>query len=277
MANHTPHTRRTALAAFAGAAATVCCGDHALSDSGDTPIDGRRAATTVPVTAQREAIAPPGAPEGLLIRPRSAWAAGRPPKRPMGVEDVKFLLVHHTASSNVVRDPAAVIQAVYDFHTSSAKGWPDVVYNFFVAPDGSVWEGRAGSLAGPVVADATGGNQGFSQLVCLIGNHTVTPPTAAATESLARTLAWLTIRHELSPWADTNATFVSRGSNKFPAGSTITTPIISPHRAVTFTICPGDGVVNQLANLRRRVFDLVEPTWDQPGLQRANRVGLRRP
>jgi hypothetical protein len=39
-----------------------------------------------------------------------------------------------------------------------------------IGPDGSIWETRAGSLAGPVVADATGGNQGYAQLVCLIGD-----------------------------------------------------------------------------------------------------------
>ena len=195
----------------------------------------------------------------------------------MAREDVRFLLVHHTASSNVVNDPAAVIRGVYDFHTSTAKGWPDVAYNFFVAPDGSVWEGRAGSLAGPVVADATGGNQGFSQLVCLIGNHVSTPPSGPAQESLSRTLAWLATRHRLSPWAGAQATFVSRGSNRYRAGTTITTPIISPHRAVTFTACPGDAGVAALTNVRRRVFDLMAASWERPGLQPARRTSLQRP
>jgi hypothetical protein len=68
-----------------------------------------------------------------------------------------------------------------------------VAYNFFVGPDGTVWEGRAGSLNGPVIADATGGNQGFSQLVCLLGNFESTPPTAAAQDSLVRLLAHLAV------------------------------------------------------------------------------------
>ena len=115
-------------------------------------------------------LAPITVAAGLDIHPRDDWGADLPPKRPMGPEDVRFLLVHHTASTNVVPDPRAVIRATYAFQTSPSKGWPDVCYHFFVGPDGSVWEGRAGSLAGPVVADATGGNQGFAQLVCLIGN-----------------------------------------------------------------------------------------------------------
>ena len=53
--------------------------------------------------------------------------------------------------------------------------------------DGSVWETRAGSLAGPVVADATGADQGYAQLVCMIGDLQLQPPTPAAQESLMRT------------------------------------------------------------------------------------------
>jgi hypothetical protein len=94
-----------------------------------------------------------------------------------------------------------------------------------------VWETRAGSLAGPVVADATGGNQGFAQLVCLIGDFSATAPTPAAQQSLLRTLIWLADRYDL----DTDpaaTTFVSRGSDRHRAGAIVTTPTISGHRDV---------------------------------------------
>ena len=103
----------------------------------------------------------------------------------MGPEDVRFLLVHHTASSNTVPDPRVVIRQTYAFQTGPEKRWPDVCYHFFIGPDGSVWEGRAGSLDGPVIADATGGNQGYAQLICLIGDFMTVPPRPlAAQESL---------------------------------------------------------------------------------------------
>ena len=76
-------------------------------------------------------------------------------------EDVRFLLVHHTATSNRIPDQRQLIRNIFAFHTSNAKRWNDVAYNYFVGPDGTVWEGRAGSLDGPVVADATGGQPGF--------------------------------------------------------------------------------------------------------------------
>ena len=57
-------------------------------------------------------------------------------------------------------------------HTGASKGWPDVAYNFFIDRHGTVWEGRAASLEGPVMPDATGGSQGFAQLCCFVGDHT---------------------------------------------------------------------------------------------------------
>ena len=131
----------------------------------------------------------------MSIHPRDDWGADLPPKGSMAGEDVKFVLVHHTASSNVVADPREVIRQTYAFQTGPSKRWPDVCYHFFVAPDGSVWEGRAGSLDGPVVADATGGNQGFAQLICLIGNFMTVAPTPAAQESLMRLTIFLADRY----------------------------------------------------------------------------------
>ena len=184
-------------------------------------------------------LAPITVATGLDIHPRDDWGADLPPKRPMGPEDVRFLLVHHTASSNLVPDPRAVIRETYAFQTGPSKGWPDVCYHFFVGPDGSVWEGRAGSLTGPVVADATGGNQGFAQLVCLIGNFVDQPPTEAAQDSLARLLLFLADRYHVDTDPGATVTFTSRGSNKYPAGAEITTSTISGHRDTSATACPG--------------------------------------
>ncbi len=216
-------------------------------------------------------------PNGLTVLPRDQWGADLPPRGPMGVEDVRFLLVHHTATSNTITSQRSLIRGVYAFHTGPDKQWNDVVYNFFVGPDGTVWEGRAGSLAGPVIADATGGNQGFSQLVCLLGNFESTPPTAAAQDSLVRLLAHLAVVYELSTWKNSAATFVSRGSNKLPAGTNVSTPIISGHRDVTFTACPGDRAYELLPSWRSRVHPLVSAARTQSGLQPAQRLSLEAP
>ncbi|MEL6894372.1 MAG: N-acetylmuramoyl-L-alanine amidase, partial [Actinomycetota bacterium] len=216
-------TRREALGTMAAAGATVgvgwCCGDHvigALEPALDRS-DGSGGAE--PTTTRRSPLAVQVAP-GLSIHPRSEWGDDLPPRGPIKGDDVRFLLIHHTATDVAAHDPRRVIRSVYAFHTGTQKRWPDVAYHFFVAPDGSVWEGRAGSLDGPVEASATGGNQGFAQLVCLIGNHVTRPPTAAAQDSLVRVLAWLADRYRLGVHRSASATFVSRGSNRYPAGNT---------------------------------------------------------
>ena len=178
---------------------------------------------------------------GVAIEPRAAWAGdSRPVLGDTPDENVKFLLVHHTAGPSQ-GDPVALIREIYDFHTGADKGWPDVAYNFFVEPGGRVFEGRAGSLQRAVQASATGGNQGFSQLVCLIGDFTNRNPTSAQLVSLNETLAWLADRYGLDTSRGATETFTSRGSNKWSQGTQVTADTISGHREMSATACPGDA------------------------------------
>lgn len=144
------------------------------------------------------------------------------------------------------------------------RGWPDVAYNFFIASDGVVYEARTGSLARAVEASATGGSQGFAQLVCLLGDFTSQNPSQAALTSLNATLAWLADRHGLDTSAGATATFTSRGSNRWPEGTEVTTSIIAGHRDMSQTACPGDTFYPYLvANVQAEVHEQrtgVEPT-----------------
>jgi hypothetical protein len=157
--------------------------------------------------------------------------------------DVRFLLVHHTQTPNDDRpeEIADRLRSIYRYHTGN-KGWPDVAYNFFVDSTGRVWEGRTGSLDRPVRGDATGGSQGFAQLCCFVGDHSTEPPTAAAQESMSRLLAYLADRYGIDLCAGPTITFTSRGSNRWPAGTTVTTDPVAGHRDMSQTVCPGDGV-----------------------------------
>jgi N-acetylmuramoyl-L-alanine amidase len=209
---------------------------------------------------------------GLAIYPRDAWGANLPPTGPIATETAQFLLVHHTASSNAYSSAAGLIQATYAFHTSAAKGWSDVCYEFFIGRDGDVWEGRAGALTGPVVADATGGSQGFAQLICLLGDFTSQLPTAAAQESLVKVLAWLSGRYDIdiSPGATTS--FISRGSQRWAAGTPITTPTIAGHRDMSFTECPGNALYPLIPDIQTRAIAQRE-TW-KTTLKPARRLGV---
>ncbi|MCZ2826075.1 MULTISPECIES: N-acetylmuramoyl-L-alanine amidase [unclassified Modestobacter] len=190
------------------------------------------------------AVAEPPSLPGVEVRPRSAWAQGLPTPGPLEQEqptDVRFLIVHHSASPNgyAPGEVPAVLRGFHAFHTGPDKGWSDVAYNFFIDRYGAVWEGRAGSIAGPIKPDATGGSQGFSQICCFIGDHTVEPPTLEARQAMTLLLAGLADRYVLDPLATT--TFISRGSNRWPAGTSVNTRTIAGHRDMSMTTCPGDA------------------------------------
>jgi hypothetical protein len=191
-----------------------------------------------------------GMPQDRLARPeihqRADWAGSeRRAKGPLVSEDdPKFLLIHHSETATPTR-PAQVrssIRGFYAYHTSSAKGWADVAYNFLIDPFGGIWEGRTGSLAGPVRGDATGGSQGHAELCCFIGSYDKTPPPAVALNAAAALLAWLAVRDGIDLNAGRTITFVSRGSNRWPRGAMVTTWPMAGHREMSQTSCPGDAL-----------------------------------
>lgn len=186
-------------------------------------------------------------------------------------DDVRFLVVHHSASRNghTGKEVPHILKDFYDLHTSPEKGWADIAYNFVIDSDGGVWEGRAGSLLGPVAGDATGGNQGFSQLVCLIGDYGEVEPRKASLNSLVLLLAWLAGRYRIETTPGSVATFTSRGSSLWPAGAIVTTPTITGHRTMSDTSCPGDAlnryvVGSLLADVHARRAALAGATTTTP-------------
>lgn len=176
------------------------------------------------------------------IRPRRDWAGDLEFGQLTPETDVRFLLVHHTASSNDYGpdDVAATIRGFHSFHTGPEKGWPDVAYNFFVDRFGTIWEARAGSIDSAVRGDATGGSQGFALLAALIGDHSVEPISDAAFASLTQLLAWLAERHGIDTTPGSTVDFVSRGSSRWPSGAAVKARTISGHREMSATQCPGD-------------------------------------
>ncbi len=183
------------------------------------------------------------------IRPRSDWGPGLQPTGPLATEDdVRFLIVHHTASSNDYQPDEVVDQIAdfYDFHVGPDRGWSDIAYNFLIDRFGGIWEGRQGSIDNPVRGDATGGSQGFALLCSLIGNHGEEAPTNEALTSLTQLLAWLGHRYRVDTTPGSTVSFSSRGSNRWPEGADVTARTISGHRDMSRTSCPGDSVYRLL-------------------------------
>lgn len=195
-------------------------------------------------------------PPRPTILPRSAWAEGLPPKKKLKTETPRFLLVHHCAGANGVTSKAKVIKILrgyYQMHTTKKK-WPDIAYNFLIDAKGRIWEGRAGSLDGPVRGDATGGNQGFDQKICLLGNFQKQQPTKAAYDSLIKLLAWLAAEYDIDVDKGRSITFTSRGSNRWRKGRKVTTYPIGGHRDMSLTACPGNAFYPRI---RKKVLPAV--------------------
>lgn len=197
---------------------------------------------------------------GVVVTPRSGWVPAKAPiVDNLDIEpSVAVLIVHHSETSNsyAVEDVPKVLRSFRSYHLSRKKGWPDVAYNFFVDRFGGVWEGRTGSIAAAVAGSATGGNQGSSQLVCLVGNHNTVSPSEAALASLTRLLAALADHYLLPTGSETTTEFVSNGSTRWPTGEIVRTRTIEGHRAMSMTSCPGDATVRVLPTVRSEVHRL---------------------
>ncbi len=210
----------------------------------------------------------------VQVTPRSSWGADLAPKGPLTEDaDVRFLLVHHSvdpANDYTADQVPGLLRQIYDFHTrpttdpSPGKGWADVAYSFFVDRFGGVWEGRTGSLNKAIVNDETGGNQGFARFCCFLGDHRTAPPSAAALDSMGKLLGSLASRHHVSMARGATATFVSKGSQLFPSGTTATVRTLSGHRDVGQTECPGDAAYALLADDLRGRAESTAALLDTP-------------
>ncbi|MDQ3941177.1 MAG: N-acetylmuramoyl-L-alanine amidase [Actinomycetota bacterium] len=217
-------------------------------------IDGPRVSRTLPATAEAAATTPD-------IVTRAEWGADESLKRTSGgcvrqFFPVQQLFVHHTAGSNFDTRPKATMRAIYWYHVVR-QGWCDVGYNFVIAPDGTIFEGRWARRYGPwevhdsedrsgrAVAGAhvSGYNSG-SVGVSVMGNYSQVRPSPAVRRSLAEFLAWEADRHDLNPRA--------KHTYRNPESSaTRHLPYIAGHRDAGYTECPGNHLYRALPDVRR--------------------------
>ncbi|MEU2395873.1 N-acetylmuramoyl-L-alanine amidase [Streptomyces sp. NPDC007369] len=151
---------------------------------------------------------------------------------------VKAAFVHHTASGNnyACKDAPALLRSLYRYHVVSA-GWRDFGYNFAVDKCGTVYEGRAGGVAKPVLGAHTMGFNTDSMGIAVLGTFTTTAPPAAAVDSVAALTAWKLGLFNRDPRATT--TLKSGGGNLYAKGSSVKMNVISGHRDGFATECPG--------------------------------------
>ena len=181
----------------------------------------------------------------------SVWREGLPePKGTRKRHEVNHCVVHHAASSNSNSDYVNVVRNIYLLHTQT-NGWDDIGYNFVIAQDGSIFEGREHQLI-----DSTDnikgahfcGKNSNTMGICVLGNYESTQPTEASVSALTHLLTWKCNKDGIAPLGQTN----------HPAGSSTKLPHIAGHQDGCATACPGDSLYRLLPDLRQEVDSLVK-------------------
>ncbi|MGW1075843.1 peptidoglycan recognition protein family protein [Streptomyces sp. NPDC002537] len=162
---------------------------------------------------------------------------------------VKAAFVHHTASGNnySCSDSASVIRGIYRYHVVSS-GWRDIGYNFLVDRCGTIYEGRAGGVAKPVMGAHTLGFNTNSMGIAVLGTFGSSSPPNAAVNALSSLTAWKLGLFGANPRGTTH--LVSGGGNLFKKGSSVKLKVISGHRDGYATECPGDRLYSRLGSTR---------------------------
>lgn len=224
-------------------------------------------------TAYRGSAAEAATPRPGIVT-RAQWGADERlvKAEPVVNQKVKTLVLHHTATTNSYTraTASAQVRAVYAFHTKR-RGWNDIGYNFLVDRFGTVYEGRRGSLSSPVTGAHTGGFNGSSLGVSVLGTYTATNVPAATVRALAGLLSWQTAQYGINPRGTASVVSVGHTGSRFKAGATARVAGIVGHRDLGYTECPGKGLQGRLAGLRstaaaRMVPGLTDPRLSPPAV-----------
>ncbi|MEV3856655.1 peptidoglycan recognition protein [Streptomyces sp. NPDC050095] len=162
---------------------------------------------------------------------------------------VKAAFVHHSASGNNYRCSQApsVIRSIYRYHVKSS-GWRDIGYNFVVDKCGTIYEGRAGGIAKPVMGAHTLGFNTNSMGIAVLGSFNGSNPPAAALNAIARLTAWKLGLYGANPRGTTY--LKSGGGNLYRKGKNVRLHVISGHRDGFATECPGRRLYKKLGKAR---------------------------
>ncbi len=191
------------------------------------------------------------------------------------------VFIHHTVNSNYNADPAAVVRGIYHFHTYT-RGWGDIGYNYILDHNGTVYEGRFGGdnvVAGHVY-EYNAGSLGVAMIGCYdstsdtckrLNGGNVPGPSAAMWSSLTSLLSWKTTNLEIDPLA-------TQSFCKYNGTGCLTLSTIAGHKDANLTSCPGNGIYNNLQNVRAETdYKNKNDAWNysarQDSYTRANLSG----
>jgi peptidoglycan hydrolase-like amidase len=150
------------------------------------------------------------------------------------MEDVKMLVVHHTASVSDLNDPKQAIRNIYYYH-SVRRGWGDIGYNYIVDTDGRIYEGRSG---GEMVVGGHSVKVNKASIgVAVLGNYETQDVPKDVIQGLANILSDKADRYNLDVLDD-----VEYADKDYD--------VLSGHRDSAATTCPGKNLYKALPTLR---------------------------
>ena len=198
-----------------------------------------------------------------LVTTREEWGANpaylnwRPNYVP-----ADHVIVHHTAGTNdyTPEQSPSIVRGIYYYH-AVVLGWGDIGYNFLVDKYGQVFEGRYGTLdsdPGTMVVGghAYGANTG-TMGISMMGNYSSVSPSEIQIERVGQMAGWFLGRAGVVD-AYGSSRFTFRATQKYRRGQTIDLDVISAHRDVGYTTCPGDAGYSMMDPIRSAAQDQID-------------------
>lgn len=149
-------------------------------------------------------------------------------------KQIKFIVIHHTASVKNLDNPEVAIQNIYYYH-AVRRGWGDIGYNYLIDPNGNIFEGRQGK--DKVIGGHVKSLNKVSVGIGVLGNY----EDGEIPVPVLRALLALT-------------NFLARKYNIDPAGSAEYKgniyQNINGHKDINATICPGKFLYQKLFGIR---------------------------
>lgn len=176
---------------------------------------------------------------------QSIWRIGLPdPKPNPSYSQVKHIILHHAAGSNTDTNYTNTVRSYYLLHTQT-NGWDDIGYNFLVAPNGDIYDGRQGDSLGDdnVIGAHMCARNTNTMGICLLGNYEVTGvyPSDTAVASINQLITWKLWKEQLLNPYD---------SSLHPVVNPVMyLGVIAGHRQGCnpgYTSCPGQNYFDQI-------------------------------
>lgn len=177
---------------------------------------------------------------------RADWCPdGSCPRHPNPeLQDVSFLIIHHSGSDFESEDYSAVVRSYYYYHTQS-RGWDDIGYNYLIDPEGVVYEGRGSGVKGAHFCGANGNTEG----ICMIGNFNDRLPSEKSLDALQNLNQYLSCHYSIH----LDQLKFHEGSEEFLMG-------MSAHRDGCPTECPGETFYPTISEIRNETARSIQDT-----------------